>query len=466
MKSFYGDVKAMTATDILFEPLRLGPQLTVKNRILRSSISGRFDNEDGTMNQARLNWETRFARAGVGAIISSYVPVTLDGRIMSGYAAIHNDDTIASWTKVGQAVHAFNCRYILQLSHSGRQMDLPGIWNDGRPAPAVTDAREPVHGFKARQMSGDEIEALIAKFARGAWRAREAGLDGVELHASNGYLFNQFLSSGINTRKDEWGGDLRARARFLLEVIKAVRGTVGRNFHLQVKLGAIDYNNVDPLERRGNTLADTIEVARWCEAATADALHISIGSSFPHPLNPPGDMPVDELARTYPAIAAYGDHGWRNWTTFRFRLLRPAFRWMWSRLQKGRPIEGVSLAEARAIKAAVAIPVISTGGYQTASVIREAIASGACDGVSIARSLIANNDLLQQWRAGHDLPQRPCTYCNKCLVNAPLNPLGCYEEARFANRQAMIDDILSVYATRPELVLPAEARAVSLRVGS
>ncbi|MEQ1611848.1 MAG: NADH:flavin oxidoreductase [Hyphomicrobiaceae bacterium] len=448
----------MPTDDILFQPLHLGPNLRIKNRILRSNVSGRFDNEDGSMTQARINWETRFARGGVGAILGSYAPVSLDGRIMAGYAGIHSDEMIRPWAQLGAAVHAFDCKYVMQLSHSGRQMDVPGLLNAGRPTPAVTAVREPIHGFKARAMSSGEIEDLISQFARAAWRAREAGLDGVELHACNGYLINQFLSSGINTRKDAWGGDLKGRARFLMEVIRAIRATVGRDFHLQVKLGAIDLNNVDPMERRGNTLDDGIQVAKWCEAAGVNALHVSIGSSFPHPLNPPGGMPLDELARTYPAVAAYGDHGWRNWSIFRFRAFRPAFHWFWGRLQKGRPIEGVSLAEARAIKAAVGIPVISTGGYQTASVIREAITTGACDAVSIARPLIANNDLLAQWRAGSDVPERPCSYCNRCLVNAPANPLGCYDESRYPNREAMIAEILSVYATKPQFVLPEGAK--------
>ena len=71
---------------------------------------------------------------------------------------------------------------------------------------------------------------------------------------------------------------------------------------------------------------------------------------------------------------------------------------------------------------------ICTGGFQTASFIREAIRDGAVDGVSIARSLVANNDLVQQWAAGHDRPERPCTYCNRCLVSAMKNPMGCYDD--------------------------------------
>jgi 2,4-dienoyl-CoA reductase (NADPH2) len=123
-------------------------------------------------------------------------------------------------------------------------------------------------------------------------------------------------------------------------------------------------------------------------------------------------------------------------------------------MKKGLPIEGVSLEEARAIKANVTVPVLNTGGYQTASFIRGGIASGAFDGVAIARSLVANNDLVQQWAMGRDLPERPCTYCNKCLLNAPKNPMGCYELARFPSREAMIDELMTIYATRPTLNLP------------
>ncbi len=148
----------------------------------------------------------------------------------------------------------------------------------------------------------------------------------------------------------------------------------------------------------------------------------------------------------------------RNYLLFRYPALRPIFRWIWFRMKRGRPIEGVSLDEARAIKRAVGIPVISTGGYQTASFVRRIIEEGACDAVSIARSLVANNDLVEQWRAGRDLPERPCTYCNKCLLNAPKNPMGCYELARFGgDHDAMVAELMTIYATKPELRVPEDA---------
>lgn len=440
-------------SDPIFSPLKFR-NLEVKNRIFRSNISGRFDNEDGSLTQTRINWECKFAAGGVGAVISSYVPVRMDGRIIAGYATIHRDDFIPLWAKLGEAVRAHGAKYIMQLSHSGRQMDLPGVHNAMRKSPSPTSRPEPLHGFLTQAMTTSEVKRMVRDFASAAWRAREAGLDGVELHAANGYLITQFLSSAINDRTDAYGGSLRNRARFLLEVIEAIRDRVGRDFHLQVKISATDHNNVLPWEGKGNTLKDSVQVAKWCEEVGADAIHVSTGSLFPHPLNPPGDLPLDILATTYDAMISSGIHAFRNFLFFRYPAFRPIFRWLWFRMKKGRPIEGVGLDEARAIRAAVSVPVLSTGGYQSSTFIREAIERGDIDGVAIARSLVANNDLVHQWQAGADLPERPCTYCNKCLVNAPKNPMGCYEESRFPSRDAMIEEMMSIYATRGELRTP------------
>jgi 2,4-dienoyl-CoA reductase-like NADH-dependent reductase (Old Yellow Enzyme family) len=439
--------------DPIFEPLHFRT-LTVKNRIFRSSVSGRFDNEDGSLTQTRINWEARFASRGIGAIISSYVPVLMEGRIIAGYATIHRDDFIPLWKRLGEAVHSFDCKFILQLSHSGRQMDLPGIHNQHRPTLAPTSRKEPLHGFLCQAMTRTDIDRTVAAFARGAWRAQQAGLDGVELHASNGYLFNQFLSSGINDRTDDYGGSLPNRARFLLDVIAAIRESCGPDFHLQVKLSAVDRNNVIPWEGKGNTLADTLQVARWCETAGVDALHISTGSLFPHPLNPPGDLPIDVLAMTYDAMIGSGVYGFRNFLLFRYPLLRPIFHWLWFRMKAGHELEGITREDAAAIRSVVSIPVLSTGGYQGADLIRRGLRDGLFDGVAIARSLVANPDLLDHWRAGHDRPERPCTHCNKCLVNAPENPMGCYEQSRFPSREAMIDQLMVIYRAKPDLVIP------------
>lgn len=440
-------------SDPIFQPLRFRA-LTVENRIFRSNISGRFDHEDGSGSQTRINWETQFAKGGAGAIISSYVPVSLRGRILADYATIHRDDFIPYWQTLGEAVRQHGSRYILQLSHSGRQQDLPGISNQHLRPYSATGRKESLHGFLCQAMSTEQVEEAVRLFAEGARRAKAARLDGVELHAANGYLITQFLSSAINDRSDRYGGSLYNRARFLLDIIQAIRATVGWDFHLQVKISAVDLNNVIPWEGKGNRLAETVEVCKWVEAAGADAIHVSTGSLFPHPLNPPGDFPFETIATTYDAMLSAGLDTFRNYLLFRYRVLRPIFRLIWNRMKKGQPVEGIGLDEARAIKRAVSIPVISTGGWQNAALIRGAIGEGSCDAVSMARPLVANPDLPRWFADGHDLPPKPCSFCNRCLLNAPKNPMGCYDPARFASTEEMIERLHAVYATAPDYRIP------------
>src|SRR5499426_3364165 len=260
--------------DIIFEPLKF-KNLTVKNRVFRSNISGRFDNYDGSGNQARINWETKFARGGVGAIVSSFVPVQIRGRIMPNYATIDRDERIPFWRKVGEAVHQYDCKFILQLSHGGRQRDVPGIEYPG-PGLSSTNDADPLHGFECKAMTLDDIRETVNAFAEGARRAREAGLDGVELHGANGYLITQFLSSAINDRHDEYGGSLQNRARFVVEIVQAIRARVGRDFHLQMKISAIEYNDaLLPEEKPGNTLDDSTQVCKWLKEDGVDAIVVS-----------------------------------------------------------------------------------------------------------------------------------------------------------------------------------------------
>lgn len=434
---------------LLFSPLRF-PNLEVKNRVFRSNVSGRFDNYDGSGSQARINWELKFARGGVGAIVSSFVPVALRGRIMPNYASIDRDDRVPFWKELIKQVHQESgCKYIIQLSHAGRQRDVPGV--EFAKGLSATDKREPLHGFECERMSIAQIQDVVRAFGQGARRAREAGADGVELHGANGYLITQFLSSAINDRRDDYGGDLPHRARFLLEIVREIRKEVGPDFHLQMKISAVDYNDaILDDEGKGNTLEDSIQVCRWLEAEGVNAIHVSSGSAFPHPRNPAGLLPLDELRKTYDTLLSSGGLTLRNFLFFRGRLTGAVFQRRWDRARGPfGNIEGLNLPDAHRIKQAVSIPVICTGGFQNAPVIEQALAKGLCDAVSIARPLIANNNLVTMFAAGRASPPNPCTYCNRCLVNAVENPLGCYERSRFASHDDMIREIMTVFDPQP-----------------
>lgn len=433
------------AFDAIFQPLTFR-SLTIKNRILRSNVSGRFDHYDGSGTQARINWETKFARGGVGAIVSSFVPVQLRGRIVPNYAMIDHDRHIPFWRAVGDAVHAFDCKFIMQLSHGGRQRDIAGI--EFATGHSSTDKDDPTHGFRCERMTVPQIQETVRAFGEGARCAREAGLDGVELHGSNGYLITQFLSSAINDRTDEYGGPLENRARFVIEIVRTIRARVGDDFHLQMKISIRDHNDAVAFFGKGpsgNTADESVRVCRWLVDAGIDAIHVSVGSFFPHPRNPAGvDLPVDDLVKTYDAVISSGEPAFRTYLLFRNLPELARRQWNDAAPPPDR-IEGQNLPDARLVKSAVSVPVICTGGFQTASVIAAALERHDCDAVSIARPLIANNDLVEIFRGGQDRADRPCTYCNRCLANVVKNPLGCYEEARYPSREAMLAEIMSVF---------------------
>lgn len=439
--------RGQDGSDPIFTPLKLRT-VTVKNRIFRSSIAGRFDNYDGSGNRARINWELKFARGGVGGIITSFVPVHGKGRILPNYARIDSDDKVSFWRELVHSVHRHDCRLFIQLSHSGRQRDIPSLEYPG-PAVSSTSQPEDLHGLESRAMTVPEIHEVIGCFAEGARRAREAGADGIELHGANGYLFTQFLSSAINDRKDEYGGSLENRARFVREVVRAIRQKVGHDFHVQYKISATEYSDaIFPWHSKGNTLEDSLQVIQWLEQDGIDAVHVSSGSSFPHPRNPGGGFPPNADA-LYDVMLRSGRNTAFNYWIFNHWPFFGLFKWWWKR--RGGPAnpEGANLLDAARIKQEVKIPVICTGGFQTASVIRDAIASGKTDAVSIARPLIANNDLVEMFAAGRDRAPRPCTYCNRCLGEVLKNPLGCYDQSRFESYDAMIREVMTVFEPPP-----------------
>jgi 2,4-dienoyl-CoA reductase (NADPH2) len=415
--------------------------------------------------------------------------------VLPNYAFIDSDDSVDFWRRLKLALPA-DCPFILQLSYSGRQRDLGGIENldlepfnlqDRRPW-APTDKPDFFNGLRGRRMTGEEIKALVQMFVDGARRAADAGIVGLELHSGNGYVFTQFISSAINDRNDEYGGSLENRFRFWREVIEGIRAQPAtRDMPLIAKLSVREGDDaVFPWRSAGNSLEESVKVAKWCIEAGANAIHVTAGSIFPHPWNPAGYLPVDFAPRTYKTLIDSGTKTWRAYLIFRYRLTRPLARWGWERtirdklysstwncligrqrpwreLESGwRNVEGINRPAAREIRAAIAdkgIPVLCTGAFQTLRGIRDAIASGDCDAVTMVRPLLANPDLpkliLKAEADGeHDFAAKePCSLCNRCLLAAPEFPVGCLDDRRYERRfhdpvkryDAMIRDLFALY---------------------
>lgn len=215
----------MTSVDPLFTPIRLG-DLDLPNRIIMAPLTrcrapGHMPNE--------LMQEYYTQRAGAGLIITECTMVMEDTSAFAYEPGIYNSEQIAAWKKITDAVHAKGGKIFMQIWHAGRATH-PKL-NGGKPAvSAGTTAIEggsstPLGKYEytaPEALTEDDIKDIVAAFKKGAEYAKEAGFDGVEVHAANGYLLDQFLRDGSNPRDDLYGGSWHNRVRFLTEVIDAV----------------------------------------------------------------------------------------------------------------------------------------------------------------------------------------------------------------------------------------------------
>ena len=256
-------------------------------------------------------------------------------------------------------------------------------------------------------MTTADIKETVAAFAEGARRAREAGLDGVELHGANGYLITQFLSSAINDRKDEYGGPLENRARFVIEIVKAIRARVGNDFHLQMKISATEHNNALlflKFEGAGNTIDDSIQVCKWLVDAGVDSIHVSTGSSVSASAEPGGQRPAGGRPGQHLRAAGLERHD-----TFAQSSALPERRRtgelfrqaVAERRRAGRSDRGPDPARrARDQAGRDGAGASAPADFRPRRSSARRSPRGDCDAVSIARPLVANNDLVNQFAAG------------------------------------------------------------------
>ncbi|MEO3807535.1 NADH:flavin oxidoreductase [Sphaerisporangium sp. B11E5] len=446
---------------MIFEPFSIG-DVAFKNRVIRSSIGGRTAYYDGTVSDAWKNFELRFARNGVAAIVSATLNVNPVRWSPLEYPQISHDKFVRPLAEAIHAVHAEGCRYVIQIGDGGSHVQT-SLFSQPQDGYGPSPGFDLLFGYRSRRtgMTLADIEQAVHEFGQAARRAREAGADGVEITASKGYLIHQFLNPAVNRRRDRYGGSVERRFQLLREVVGSVRRQVGPDFLLGVRISAWDRNyqpvNVRwpvtwPLREfvRGNDIGTYLRYGRWLRDLGVDYLHVSNGYGFINPGETPGRFPLDEVRQF-----ANSTRHLSAKAAVRATILNVLPKVLLDRLLGigWTTGEAANLGDARRFREETGLPVIANGGFQRRSLVEEALTSGACDLVSMARPLLANPGLLEVFRQGRESPARPCTFCNRCTVRTTLFPLGCYEPLRFDSDAEMEAQILD-WSARPDVPEP------------
>jgi 2,4-dienoyl-CoA reductase-like NADH-dependent reductase (Old Yellow Enzyme family)/thioredoxin reductase len=341
----------------LFEPGRIG-SLELKNRLVMPPMATNYASKDGSVTDRQIDYYEERAKGGAGLIIVEFSVV--DSPIGKGamrQIVIDHDRFIPGLSKLAAAIKRHGAKAAIQIHHAGRQTSSK-ITGHQPVGPSSIPGSE---GEQPRELTLEEIAALIIRFGEASERAKKAGFDGVEIHGAHGYLISQFLSPLSNHRQDAYGGSVEKRARFLLEVIKAVRSKVGKDYPVWCRLSAMEIG-----ADGGITVEETQTVAKLAEKAGVDAIDVSA-----HLVGP---------ARRTP-------------------MAQP-------------PCNLVPLAEA--IKKVVSVPVIAVGRIPPElgeGVLRD----GKADFIAIGRGLLVDPYLPQKTETGKTEEIRPCICCLTCL---------------------------------------------------
>lgn len=329
--------------------------------------------QDGYVTEEVIAFYRERAKGKVGLIIAGAAGVdpVLVNRV--GMMQIYDDCFIPPMKRLTEEIHKEGSKIFLQLMHAGayaRQAE-----HDHKTAVAPSEYLCRFTGETTKKLEKEEINQIILYFKKAAARAVQAGFDGVELIGSAGYLIAEFLSKATNHREDEYGGSLENRARFLLEIVDAVRNEVGENFPIMVRLSGTDFIP------GGNGPMEVIEIAKLLDKKV-DAINIT--------------------------------GGWHETSIPQITYHVP--RGMYGYL-------------AKAVKDVVSVPVIGCNRLDVDKA-RELVENGYGDMAGILRGLIADPYLVKKYIEGKEKEIRPCLSCNQCLdrifsckkLNCAVNP--------------------------------------------
>jgi 2,4-dienoyl-CoA reductase-like NADH-dependent reductase (Old Yellow Enzyme family) len=351
---------------------------------------------------------SKLTAGGTGTIITGFVFVSQAGRAMHpGQCGIESDTKTPAWKRTVQAVRQANpdTKLIMQLAHTGRQTLSRATGSPvlGASSRACTYFRQ-----RPKVLDNTEIELIINQFANAAYRAKQAGFDGIQIHAAHGYLIHQFLSPYTNTRKDRW-----SNPHILLEeIIRAIRTKCGDSFPILAKLSGAEDSTP------GIRVDDTIKTVKCLEDLHIDAIEISYGT-MEYALNIiRGAVPVNAVLKVNPM----------------FNRLPGFIKWLWQKyfapayISKFIPFtENYNLENASLIWSNTEIPIIAVGGIRTLESMLGIVNDFNIDAVALCRPLIIEPNLPKMIQTNQFTTSK-CTNCNLCSVHCDSpQPLRCYQ---------------------------------------
>ncbi|CAH0492919.1 unnamed protein product [Peronospora farinosa] len=357
----------------LLQPLDLG-FTQLKNRVIMGSMHTGL--EEGKSLTRLAAFFAERAKGNVGLIVTGGIAPNRAGRVSPLAAKLTTHREVNAHKEVTQAVHDNDGKIAMQILHSGRYGYHPFTV-------APSPIKAPIGWFTPTELSSSAVERTIQDYANCAALAREAGYDGVEIMGSEGYLINQFIVKHTNKRNDEWGGPYENRIRFPIEIVKAVRAAVGRDFIIIFRLSMLD------LIEKGSTWDEIVMLAKQIEAAGATIINTGIGW---------------HEARI-PTIITSVPRGGFSWVT-----------------QK--------------MKGEVSIPLITTNRINMPDTAELIISEGRADMVSMARPFLADPEFLRKTEEGRVDEINTCIGCNQaCLdhtfkgitASCFVNPRSGYE---------------------------------------
>ena len=369
----------------LFTPLRLGP-VTVQNRIVFSAHLTNYATH-GLPTEQHASYYAARAAGGAGLIVteehSTHPTDWPYEKLIHGF----NPEVVPGYRRITDAVHAHDVPILAQINHNGGQASS---MYSRRPVWAPSPVPDPLFREVPKAVELHEIGEIVRGYATVADHCMDGGFDGIELQCSHSSIVRGFLSPATNQRRDDYGGPLANRARLLLEIVDAVRATIGTDRALGVRLCG------DELIEGGTDIVDAVEVARMVEATgQVDYINTSIGVAT-------ATLYMIEASMQIPP--------------------------------------GYAMFIPSAIREAVGIPVVGVGRFKDPLQADRALREGLCDLVGVVRGQIADPEFAIKARSGHPTDIRTCLSCNQeCVGRMGLNRwLGCIENPRTGREATVI----------------------------